>query len=162
MSRAKNTKKGPRSRASTRAAQPANKPAELPPEVAALRARALEMGMSGEQGALVSSLLDTVIALTNERAALTSERAALTNGRTALAGELERSELRIKKLLFVAYGHKTERLTRDELMQLVLSFGATEQEARAEEPDVPHAPPPDEPVEDAPPLGPRGARAGAR
>jgi transposase len=99
--------------------------------------------MSSEQSALVSSLFDTIHNLT-------SERAALTNERTALAGELERAELRIKKLVLAKYGHKTEKLTRDELMQLLLSFGATEEQAKADEPEVPHSALPDEAVEGEP------------
>jgi transposase len=118
-------------------------PEKLPPALAGLRARAHEMGMSDEQSALVSSLLHTIHSLTNERDDLVNER-------TALAAELERAELRLKKALFLRYGPRTEKLTRDELMQLVLSFGATEREAQADEPEVPHALAPDEAVEPAP------------
>jgi transposase len=138
MSRAKT--KGSKSkvgaRFGARSEQRAAKPTAQSPAVAALQARAHELNMSSEQSALVSSLFETISTLTNER--------------TALAGELERAELRIKKLVLAKYGHKTEKLTRDELMQLLLSFGATEQEASADEPEVPHAAPPDEAVEQAP------------
>lgn len=103
--------------------------------VDALRARAAGLGLSAEQSDLVSSLLATIRDLANER--------------TALASELERSELRIKKLTFLAYGKKTERLSREELIQLVLSFGGSEQQAHAAEPEVPHAEAPNEPTKDS-------------
>ena len=98
-----------------------------------LRAQAEHLGMSAEQSAFVTSLLGRIHDLGNER--------------MALAAELERSELRVKKLTFLAYGKKTERLSREELMQLVLSFGGSEQQAQAAEPDIPHAAAPDEPTE---------------
>lgn len=136
MSRVKSKAGKARSQVQARGAKSTNPPEPLPPAIAALRARAQELSMTTEQSALVESLLDTVYGLTNER--------------TALAAELERTELRLKKALFLRYGHKTEKLTRDELMQLVLSFGATEEEAKAQEPVVPHAPAPEEAVETTP------------
>jgi transposase len=121
-------------------------------EIAALHARSRELNMSSEQSEFVQTLLASFAQLRSERDDLASERAALANERTALAAELERAELRIKKLLFVRYGHKTEKLTRDELMQLALSFGATEEDAKAEEPVVPHPPAPEESAEPTPPA----------
>ena len=133
MSRTKDAKKKVRRgahRAPPKPAQPAANAA-----LDALRARAAELGLSAEQNELVSSLFGQIQDLSSER--------------TALAAELERSQLRIKKLTFLYYGKKTERLSREELIQLVLSFGASEQEANAAEPDVPHVEAPSEPADDA-------------
>ncbi|HEX5660556.1 MAG TPA: IS66 family transposase [Polyangiales bacterium] len=126
-------------------------------QLATLHARARELNMSTEQSEFVASLLASFAQLGGERDILASEHDVLASEhkelvrtQAALAAELERAELRIKKLLFVRYGHKTEKLTRDELMQLMLSFGATAEEAAAEEPNIPHPPAPEEPVEPAP------------
>jgi transposase len=118
--------------------------------LAALQARARELNMSSEQSEFVASLLASMTQVTSERDSLASERVHLTNERAALAAELERTQLRLKKALIARYGRKAETLTRDELMQLMLSFGASEEQARAEQPEVPHAPAPDEPVDATP------------
>ncbi|HEX5660559.1 MAG TPA: hypothetical protein VFX59_25375 [Polyangiales bacterium] len=151
MSRTKaNGKKSKAARAPQRMVAPVARAGAI----TALEARARELNLSSEQSAFVASLLASFAqlgsdhdVLASERDGLASERDGLVNERTALAAELARAELRIKKLLFVRYGHSTEKLTRDELMQLVLSFGATQEQAEAQEPEVPHAPAPDEPVE---------------
>jgi hypothetical protein len=135
MSRAKGKAGKARSRVHARSTSPTIAAVQLPPAIAALQARAQELNMTSEQNALVASLLDAVHGLTNERA--------------ALAAELERTELRLKKALIARFGRKAETLTRDALIQLMLSFGASEERARAEEPEVPHEPAPEEPVEDA-------------
>lgn len=90
-------------------------------------------------GDVVLSLVD---ALVSERDALTSERDALTTKCEALSAEYVRQELRIKQLVHLVYGRKTEKLTKEELAQLALAFGATEEEASQEEPAVPHPEPP--------------------
>lgn len=107
--------------------------------VDALRAQAAGLGLSLEQRTFVTSLLDSFAHVSRERQDLEHER-------IALAAELERSELRNKKLTFLAYGKKTERLSRDELGQLVLSLGGSDREASGAEPEVPHAEAPSEPA----------------
>ena len=154
MSRAKSKgSKNKRAQVGRRTTAPA---ADSATTIAALQVRARELNMSSEQSELVSSLLASLAQLSTERESLISERTSLISERASLISErrileveLERAELRIRKLLFVQYGHKTEKLSRDELKQLMLSFGATEQEAGAEEPKVPHAPAPEEPVDPA-------------
>jgi hypothetical protein len=105
-----------------------------------LRAQAAGLRLSVEQSAFVTSLLDSFAHVSRERQDLDHERAAL-------AAELERSELRNRKLTLLAYGKKTERLWRDEIGQLVLSLGGSDREASAAEPEVPHAEAPSEPAE---------------
>lgn len=62
----------------------------------------------------------------------------------AFQAEYERQELRIKQLLLLAYGRKTEKISPAQLQQLALAFGASEAEANAAEPDVPVPPTPDD------------------
>lgn len=69
---------------------------------------------------------------------------ALANERDALMAEHERQKLRIKQLVHLVYGRRTEKLTRDELRQLALEFDATEEQANQDEPDVPGPERPDE------------------
>jgi transposase len=106
--------------------------------------------MSSEQSEFVASLLAAFTQVADERDSLAIEREHLDHERTALAAELERTQLRLKKALIARFGRKAETLTRDELMQLMLSFGASEEQAEAQEPEVPHAPVPDEPIEATP------------
>lgn len=71
----------------------------------------------------------------------------LVNERDALAAEHERQELRIKQLVHLVHGRRTEKLTKEELQQLALAFGADEQQAAEPDPDVPHEPAPADPCE---------------
>lgn len=143
MKRAKNKKKA------RHVSAPAPRAPQPDAMTSALRAQAHELGLSAEQQALVASLLGSLEKVSQQRDDLSQERAAL-------AAELERSELRVKKLTYLAYGKKTERLTRDELGQLVLALDGTEEQANAPEPEVPHTAVPDEPIatEDATPDAP--------
>lgn len=97
-----------------------------------IRQRVAAMMAELEGGDAVLSLVD----------ALVSERDALSTKCEALSAEYERQELRIKQLVHLVYGRKTEKLTKEELAQLALAFGATEEEASQEEPAVPHPEPP--------------------
>ena len=81
-----------------------------------------------QQASAVLSLIDE----------LTSERDQVTTERDALAAEHARQELRIKKLQYLLYARRTEKLTSDELAQLALAFGADADEAANPDPDVPH------------------------
>lgn len=146
MARAKSSKSNVHKRSVRRTAK-TSAPAQ-PNAMDVLSARARELGLSAEQGAFVSSLLSTIDMLSGANAHLSSANANLSNERTALAAALELSELRVKKLTLLAYGKRTEKLTREELAQLVLALGGTEEQAKAQEPQVPHEPVPDEPVED--------------
>lgn len=96
--------------------------------------------LDGFQGA------DAVLSLVD---ALSSERDALSTERDALAAEYERQELRIKQLVHLVYGRKTEKLSKEELAQLALAFGATEEQAAQEDPCVPHPEPPNDDSDDA-------------
>jgi transposase len=62
-----------------------------------------------------------------------------------LSNENERQALRIKVLRWLAYGRKTEKLSAEEVEQLALAFGASEEQAQKSEPDIPL---PERPVEE--------------
>jgi transposase len=61
----------------------------------------------------------------------------LAKERDAFAAEYDRQELRIKQLQLLVYGRRTEKLTSEELAQLALAFGATQDEANKPDPQVP-------------------------
>lgn len=70
-------------------------------------------------------------------ACITAERDSLTHERAGIAAENQWLKLRVKQLAARLYGRKSERLTREQLQQLVLELGGTEAQARAAEPLVP-------------------------
>ena len=111
-------------------------------QVDVLRAQARTLSFTEEQQVFVATLLGSL-------ADAGRERNELAQDREAMASEIERLELRVKKLTVLRYGKKTERLTGEEVAQLALALGACEEEAQVPEPEVPHAPAPDEPVSDA-------------
>ncbi|HEX5658330.1 MAG TPA: IS66 family transposase [Polyangiales bacterium] len=129
-------------------------------QVDLLRAQAGALSFSDEQQAFVATLLSSLAnvgreydalaqdrdALAQDRDALAQDRDALTQDRDAMASEIERLELRVKKLTILRYGKRTERLTGEEIVQLALALGATEEEASAPEPLVPCTPAPEETV----------------
>jgi transposase len=66
----------------------------------------------------------------------------------------ERLKLQIKRLAYLLYGRRSEKLSSEETAQLVLSFGGTDEQAEASDPAVPVPPPLQEtlePEETAPP-----------
>jgi transposase len=58
----------------------------------------------------------------------------------------ERLKLRIKRLAYLLYGRRSEKLSAQELGQLLLSFGGSEQDAYSAEPAVPAPAAPEESV----------------
>lgn len=117
-------------------------------QVDALRAQASSLSFSEEQQAFLASLFGSLADTTRERDELAQQRDELAQDREAMASEIERLELRVKKLTILRFGKKTERLTSSEVEQLALALGASDEEARIPDPQVPHEPAPDEPVGD--------------
>ena len=105
------------------------KPATV--DAAKLRER-VAAALGGIEGA------DAVLSLLDE----------LTDERDALAADNEWKSLRIQQLTLLVYGRKTEKLTKEELAQLALAFGASEDEAAQDQPAVPHPSPPPEEEDD--------------
>jgi len=70
----------------------------------------------------------------------------------------ERLKLRIKRLAYLLYGRRSEKLSAHELGQLLLSFGGSEQDARSAEPTVPAPTAPQESIDASTDV----ARAGKR
>ena len=118
----------------------------------AVRNKVLELVGNGDVAALLSIielLAGERDALDNKAKTLSGEVCALTTKTEMLEAEHERQELRIKQLLFLIYGRKTERLSAEQVHQLALVFGASEQEAQEQEPEVPHPAPPDAGTQEA-------------
>jgi len=115
--------------------------------------------------ARVAELQSSVQALQGERDAATKQaehsqkQAEHASKEVKSAHELaERLKLRIKRLAYLLYGRRSEKLSAHELGQLLLAFGGSEQEARSTEPAVPAPTAPQESV-DAPT---EAVRAGKR
>ena len=75
--------------------------------------------------------------LTTEHEALASKHEALVGERDGIAAENQWLKLQVKRRASRLYGRKSERLTQEELRQLVLELGGTELQASAAEPDLP-------------------------
>ena len=93
---------------------------------------------------LESKQLDAVLALVTE---LSTERDVLASKRDVLATErdvqglaLKRHQAEITRLRGLLYDRRSEKLTREELGQLVLGYGATEAEAAKSDPTLPVPP----------------------
>lgn len=78
----------------------------------------------------VDALRRALSKVTKERDVVMAERDAMAATNRALA-------LQVKQLAARLYGRKSERLTAEQLRQLVLELGGSEHEANAEEPEVP-------------------------
>jgi transposase len=68
---------------------------------------------------------------------LRRQLANVTAERDGVVAENELLKLRVKQLAARLYGRKSERLTREQLQQLVLELGGSEAQAQASEPDLP-------------------------
>ncbi|HET6582245.1 MAG TPA: IS66 family transposase [Nannocystaceae bacterium] len=97
-----------------------------------------------------SSVMSLFDAIAGEHVAVRDELALVNADRLSLAGEIERRDAKIAFLLRLAFGRRSERLTAEDMRQLVLVYGGTEAEAAAAEPDVPVREPTDEPAEEQP------------
>jgi transposase len=69
--------------------------------------------------------------------ALCRQLAQVTAERDGIAAENQFLRLQVKQLAARLYGRKSERLTTEELKQLVLDLGGTEADASAEDPAIP-------------------------
>lgn len=120
--------------ASASKSEPVESTASLPSEAVpsrhtqdeALRAEMLRL-LAGGQGELV---VDTLLSL------LSSSR-----------DDVDRLAIRVGFLTRLIHGRRSEKLSKEELYQLALAFGATETQASVEVPEVP-APEPDEALSD--------------
>jgi transposase len=89
-------------------------------------------------------------ALNEERKVVEVESAALQAKIEALQGERDKLAKLVAYLNRLVWGRRSEKLSREELGQLVLAFGGSAEEAAAEEPQVP-VPAPLEPETDEEP-----------
>jgi transposase len=109
-------------------------PLELNTHVAETRSRAqalLETGDVAEASRILAALVDT-----------------MTSAMDAMALDNTRLTLRVDSLTRLLFGRRSERLSREDLKQLALAFGASEEAASVEEPFVPV---PETPIEESEP-----------
>jgi transposase len=95
-----------------------------------LRAK-LESGLAAGDVASVLALFDTIAA---QQSVLEQKHRVLEQQQHALEQKLERRELLIRRLQRVIYGRSSEKLSHDDLRQLVLLYGATPSEADTPDP----------------------------
>jgi len=105
----------------------------------------------------ISETLETLLArvheldaqcmeLRAERDVAQSQTQALQEQTRRLTYDRDRLSLQVKRLAYLLYGRRSEKLSAEELRQFALDFGASEAEAAAPDPCVPHAPAPSETV----------------
>lgn len=83
------------------------------------------------------ALADKHDALADKHDALVTEHAAVISEREVIAADNELLKLRVKALAARLYGRKSERLTQEQLQQLVLQLGGSDAEAQGIEPELP-------------------------
>jgi transposase len=132
---------------------------------AAMRERIEELLASGNTNALVelfsglAARADTETARADTETARADTETARADTEAARAAEfveqadelgekVRRLEIRVKHLTRLLFGRRSEKLTQDDLAQLVLAFDGTVEEGQALE--VPTPPPPEERDEEAP------------
>jgi chromosome segregation ATPase len=108
--------------------------AELLAEVAALRA---------ERDRIAAALAST----TQQRDTAEKQRDTATLQAKAAEQRADRLKLQIKRLAYLLYGRRSEKLSAEETAQLVLSFGGTDEQAAVVDPEVPVPPPLEEELE---------------
>jgi transposase len=127
-----------------------------PVDVAALEARTRELGefnvdeeqdpavlrahvaeMQRHQAELIAAKRELHTALHEHRRAMESENAALKAEVSALQAEREKMAKLLAYLNRLVWGRRSEKLSREELGQLVLAFGGTPEQSAAETPSVP-------------------------
>ena len=114
---------------------------------APLRRRLLELMAAGD----TESVLELVERLEAERTELKAKHSEVENERDGLARTLDKKEIEIRRLRRLLHGRRSERLSVEELAQLVLAYGATPQEASQPDPKLPLPKPDDtEPDEERP------------
>jgi transposase len=90
--------------------------------------------------------------LAGKHETLAGKHEALIGERDGIAAENQWLKLQVKQLAARLYGRKSERLTQEELRQLVLELGGTEAQARAAEPLLPTPERTDQEPDDAAPT----------
>jgi len=108
--------------------------------------------------ARVAELQSSMQALQDERDAATKQAEHAAKEVKSAHEVAERLKLRIKRLAYLLYGRRSEKLSAHELGQLLLSFGGSEQDARSAEPAVPAPTAPQESIDASTDV----ARAGKR
>jgi transposase len=93
-----------------------------------------QLNTTSQQLSTTTQLLDTTAQQLN---ATTQQLDTSTKQAKDAERRVERLKLQVKRLAYLLYGRRSERLSADETVQLVLSFGGSEEEANAPDPQVP-------------------------
>lgn len=117
---------------------------------AALLVQEQEKLRTQEQEQLLAQERALHTALHEHRRAMESENAALKAEVSALQAEREKMAKVLAYLNRLVWGRRSEKLSREELGQLVLAFGGTPEQAAAETPSVPVPPPLEAETEEEP------------
>jgi len=132
---------------------------------AELGSRITELIQAGE----TEELLSLISTLTAERDGLTAERDGLAKRcdqlaveSDGLAARLEHYKIEVARLRRLVHGRRSEKLSLEELGQLVLALGGTEEEAAAMEPKLPLPTVSDEGSEEEAPSKPNKGRPNHR
>ena len=102
-------------------------------ENADLRRRIAELVAAGDTGAVV----ELVSQLAGQRDQLAGQRDQLAGERDQLAEQVDRQAKNIAWMTRLLFGRKSEKLSAEELGQLVLAYGASEAEAAKADPELP-------------------------
>ena len=97
----------------------------------------LQAGDASSVLSLFDALLDKHGALAAEHDALAQQHGALAQQHAALASEVQSLDQAVKHLRRLLYGRSSEKLTAEELGQLVLAYGGSLEQAGGAEPRMP-------------------------
>ena len=92
---------------------------------------------ANDEAALMPELRERVSELLSLCENLRTERDQATRRAETLEQRAERLALQVKRLAYLLYGRRSEKLSAEEIGQLVLAFGGDEENAHSAEPTVP-------------------------
>ena len=125
-------------------------------------AELLALGDTPEVVELVSQLAGERDQLAGERDQLAGERDQLAGERDQLSEQVDRQAKNISWMTRLLFGRKSEKLNAEELGQLVLAYGASEEEAAEADPALPVPPLEDAEPEEYPRAKPKKRRPNHR
>jgi len=144
VARATKAKKTKRKKSRSRPQATAKIRVTAEPDTSARLKEAYESDDVRALAALIAEVAAERDTLAEANSALTATNTALTDKTSALSEEVEtlalsRDQLkqRVDHLTRLLFGRRSEKLTREELGQLALAFGATDVQAAGAEPEVP-------------------------
>jgi transposase len=116
---------------------------ELTATTKQLDATTKQLGTTTKQLGTTTKQLDTT---TKQLDTTTKQLDTTTKQVKVVEQRAERLKLQVRRLAYLLFGRRSERLSAEETAQLVLSFGGTDEQATAVDPNVPVPPPGEEVV----------------